>query len=392
MSQMTEFADLEKITYRLRLTALQSDKEKVYSELLNYTDSTETCDCVINTYALFGPKGVLDVLQTLEHLPRARVEFAASRSLKSCLDLLQELGNVSALTIALEMLHSAEVSSEQNLNLQGLPEDSVPDIVSFAAPLVAHDSLALSERSCQLIESLLRHLDRSPTCQTAVLDSVLRVVLDAMNARAAGNGTLRLRYCSIFARLLARSERVFNTCVATGVVDAIVQLVRNPDPLLQMTALDLLVHFAGTTAGMHYLFNTGLVGWLVQLAGGQEEGAAQDPYLGPDAVRCCAEILTSAAKLGAFGAMSGPAAGTDTDAAVAAVAWLQKRKRATRCCWASCAQCCATLTAKPTGPATHPWTPSPPSPLHVKALACRHWGTQRWRSAGWPCSAPPSQS
>jgi len=144
-------------------------------------------------------------------------------------------------------------------------------------------------------------MDRSSTCQDTALDSTLRVVLEAMNARAASSGTLRLRYCSIFARLLAHSDRVFNICVSTGIVDAIVQLVCTPDPLLQMTALDLLIGFAGTAGGMRYLMEHGLVAWLVALAGGQEGSEEQDPYLGPDAVRCCAEILTHAAKRGLFG-------------------------------------------------------------------------------------------
>jgi len=304
MSRLTELADLESITYRLRLTASEADREKVYSELLNFTDSSETCECVIHAYALFGLKGVLDVLQTLEHVPRARHEFASSRSLKPCLDMLQELKHAPALSAALAMLHSAETASQQgNQHTQRLPESSIPDIVSFAAPLVVHESLALSERVCQLVESLLRRMDLSSTRQDqdAALESALRVVLRAMDSCAAANGTLRLRYCTIFSRLLAHSDRVFNMCVSAGIVDAIVQLVRTPDPLLQMTALDLLVGFAGTASGMRYLLDSGVVQWLVGLAGGQEEQAEQDPYLGPDAVRCCAEILTHAAKWGMVG-------------------------------------------------------------------------------------------
>ncbi len=127
-----------------------------------------------------------------------------------------------------------------------------------------------------------------------------------LTSNLLADGTLQFRYCTVFARALRHSERIFRSALATGVVESIVRLVRTPDVLMQMTSLDLLVSFAGTVSGMRYLLAEGLLTWLVGLAGGFEatNGMTADPYLGPEAVRCTAEILPLVASSSAFTVLS----------------------------------------------------------------------------------------
>lgn len=204
MTRLAGFVELEKITQRLRLTPLESDQERVYAELLNFTDSSGTCDCAINAHALFGPQGVVEVLKTLEHLSRARKEFASSNHLKQCLEMLSSSEIVQAQSIALGILLSTEVESQQQTQHSGLqlhnyviPDSAIFDVVSFAAPLVSHESLGLSERSCRLIETLLHRVDQQigvhnissyehENGSTSAVDALLRPLLKAMNACSSG--------------------------------------------------------------------------------------------------------------------------------------------------------------------------------------------------------------
>lgn len=303
MAALAEWTELENITQRMRLSTSDLQKNEAFEELLRFTASSDACECVIKAFTMHGGAGALDVLQTIDCLPRSRDEFTSSPHLRPCLELFRSNAITANLSTALNILNRAEIKKTSHLH-----GDVVPVVVAFASPLIGSDSLSLSEVSCTLIEALLIRVssDSTPTSpyqQTeAEVQALLQVVMSDMNRLAGADGTVRLRYCTVLARIIGHSEVLFRVGQSCGAVGTILDLVRTPDTLLQMTALNLLVDVASTYSGLHYLFDQGIMNWLVCMAAGGAVGpegggkvVEPDPYLSPDALRCCAEIFTRAA-------------------------------------------------------------------------------------------------
>jgi len=239
--------------------------------------SGDICDALMKCKDLFGMKGVTEVLKSLPSSVSVYQEFSTSPSLATVLDSC--LNSDETASLILQILHKAEDSQ-----VGGLDHRCIPLISSFACDNIGAQSLALSEASASLMESLI--VKSGDDTRITILESFM-----ASLNKVKSDTTLLLRYCTVLSKILNRGDNLFTACLNCGGITQILDLCRCNDVLLQVTALDLLYGFAGSRNGIQYLIQNGVLEWLVDVASGSN-GSEPDPFLGPSALECLSNIFT----------------------------------------------------------------------------------------------------
>ncbi len=282
-------------TQRVRLNYQEEERLSAYDDLLKFLDVSEIAKGVVAVHDLHGTKGLEELLKTVESLPKACEEFTSSELLYSVLSLVRK--HEVSLNIALQILSNTVQLGKASSHI--CPRLLLP-VVNLVSSCVADEKLSTSELSCTLLEGILsRSKDGATDNERNSDEDIVDSIRSAMNAEAKGDGMLRLRYCSLFSRLLERGgDSMYSLCFNRGCISDMVLLAKENDPLLQMSAIGLLTSLAHSKLGVHNCFSDGVVMWLLQLAGSSDETA--DPYLGPDAMECLATIFNQASKVGAI--------------------------------------------------------------------------------------------
>ena len=152
--------------------------------------------------------------------------------------------------------------------------------------LIPSEDLTISGQACKLTESIII------TSQTQ--QSLLAIMYSESCAYVSIEKNIFLRFANIWARILGRDDNLFNLCSTCGAAEAIVSLCRSHDDILvQIVAMELLIHFAKTSSGLQYLFSAGVIDWLVTVTSSEEDAT----LLGNQALRQLGDIFaTSSSK------------------------------------------------------------------------------------------------
>lgn len=160
----------------------------------------------------------------------------------------------------------------------------IESVFESAVSWIASDDLELSESSCDVVDIVL--------CSKATLvDHGLSMITSRY--LSSDDSTLKLRYASVFSKVLKVNDELFSKCEASGAVHAIVELCQSTDVLVAVVALEFLECFTTTVSGLLYLLQHGLIKWMLELACGAEGGLRQlpDPVLGQQALRILAKVF-----------------------------------------------------------------------------------------------------
>jgi hypothetical protein len=131
----------------------------------------------------------------------------------------------------------------------------------------------------------------SLSASDAVLKEMIRDVLSLKMKESSSDGPMQLRYATVMSKIMAKSSFHFETCLECGVVDSVVALCRAPDVLLSICALELLLDISKSPAGAKYIFNEGVMDWLLSLC---HAGASVDQILSAQALTTACDIFTQA--------------------------------------------------------------------------------------------------
>lgn len=193
----------------------------------------------------------------------------------------------------------------------GIAKSSVPLrnlqlMVEFAADcLPKDDQLALAERSTMFLHRLVTKLS---------VDQHLPLLQTIYNSGAVHKGknhsVVFMRYLSFFSKLCNDGSggggTIFTICSSLGAVRDTIELCQSQDVLLQMTALELLVDFADSTAGLDHLSSADVISWLIAASCGSgpdvdapaAAAAGSDPLIASQTMRILGEIFNKAALRG----------------------------------------------------------------------------------------------
>lgn len=180
---------------------------------------------------------------------------------------------------------------KQTLNLEPyflagkLPDGQgdVEKIFDEVLLVIEKDDLTLSDRACILVESIICTSELHRTLLVTMFRESLKFVQSDKN--------IYLRFANIWARILGKSDELFESCMSSGAVDAILSMCRsNQDILVQIVSIELLTEFAKTSLGLQNLFNLGIVDWLVSVPSSEEDAS----LLGNQALRQLGDIFVTA--------------------------------------------------------------------------------------------------
>jgi hypothetical protein len=180
---------------------------------------------------------------------------------------------------------------EQTLNLEPyLLSGKFPDGLSNIEKIfeevllvIEKDDLTISDRACTLVESII--------CTSELHRTLLATMFRQSLKFATSDKNIYLRFANIWARILGKSDGLFESCMSCGAVDAILSLCRsNQDILVQIVSIELLTEFAKTSLGLKCLFDSGTVVWLVSVPSSEEDAS----LLGNQALRQLGDIFVTA--------------------------------------------------------------------------------------------------
>lgn len=166
-----------------------------------------------------------------------------------------------------------------------LPDGTVDVVKVFEEVLliIEKDDLTISDRACILVESII--------CTSELHRSLLVAMFRESLKFAQSDKNIYLRFANIWARVIGKSEILFESCMSCGAVDAILSMCRsNQDILVQIVSIELLTEFAKTSLGLKCLFDSGTVVWLVSVPSREEDAS----LLGNQALRQLGDIFVTA--------------------------------------------------------------------------------------------------
>ena len=185
---------------------------------------------------------------------------------------------------------------------------SSPDTIEFASIVdmamhlssahIASKELQVSEKCCVVTEFILSRVNTTKYLPPFMAEIQKYRVADG-DARDDLKSQILMRYAVVLACVLGSGESQCDACIDSGATDIIMTLCNSNDILLQLVALDdLLIHFASTKTGVHYLFASGMINWLVTCASGENSdgGLEPDPLLSVECLRVVGQIFSGISK------------------------------------------------------------------------------------------------
>jgi hypothetical protein len=149
--------------------------------------------------------------------------------------------------------------------------------------LIQSDDLTTAEKACILSESIIKTSDQH--------QSLLAIMTSETVKFAATDTNIYLRYANIWARLLGQNNSLFASCLLCGAVTSILSMCRSAqDVLVQIVALELLEEFGKTSSGLQYLFQEGMIDWLVSI----RSSSANESLLANEAYHQLGRIFSTA--------------------------------------------------------------------------------------------------
>ena len=149
---------------------------------------------------------------------------------------------------------------------------------------IAVADLTVSGNACKLVEFTVE--------ASAEHQNLLAVMFSESSKFATADKNVYLRYANIWARLLSKNDELFESCRSSGAVDAIISMCRcSQDVLVQVVTMELLTEFAKTSSGLQFLFNSGVIDWLVGVPSSEDDAT----FLGNQALRQLGDIFLEAA-------------------------------------------------------------------------------------------------
>jgi len=197
--------------------------------------------------------------------------------------------------LSLQFLHYVELGVFGACTFK-VPRESMDILVDFAISCIPDESLALSEKACEITYASVTVLHLSELIE----------ILFSYSQRHIDDSVLYLRFMALLSRISAASEDLFRSCETMGAVAAIVRLCTTDDILVQINALELLVDLASTARGLEYMCSHRVINWLITAScGGWGEGenqiettgaTAADPLISAQALRILGSVFTKASK------------------------------------------------------------------------------------------------
>jgi hypothetical protein len=209
-------------------------------------------------------------------------ESAVERLAKSPLleeALIQAGSSIGGVSILELISQSKTIWSSKNVAI----------VLDRAATLLKSSDIHQAEVASKLFDSAV-------SCDRALEDSVfLEEVAACLNEgylKILPNYTFAMRYLAIISKIAASGEAQFRICDSIGAPAALVGLCNNTDLLVQLVAFEQLQNFSVHSCGIEFLFRSGLMQMLLQLA--FSPVGSTDALLGPQALRELCKILCTA--------------------------------------------------------------------------------------------------
>lgn len=287
MSEIPQSAFQHVINGLSKIKHTPQNDHQLYSsamQLLKNNFGTEDLGIVlIEALKSESPESVNNFLTQLEHSDIGVIAFGRSSSLSSALQAVIDLRGTKILNLVLEIILKSCTLSGDSSNAV---VDQTGSLFEKVLRLIPSEDLTISGQACKLTESIII------TSQTQ--QSLLAIMYSESCAYVSIEKNIFLRFANIWARILGRDDNLFNLCSTCGAAEAIVSLCRSHDDILvQIVAMELLIHFAKTSSGLQYLFSAGVIDWLVTVTSSEEDAT----LLGNQALRQLGDIFaTSSSK------------------------------------------------------------------------------------------------
>jgi Proteasome non-ATPase 26S subunit len=182
---------------------------------------------------------------------------------------------------------------ESSINTMGpIPSTNVELLLSVCGSFLSLPSATAAADTCAKIVIQLSRRDTDS-------DVTIGRMSDIAHSFESVNSVIYLRFLSMFSAICEISDDLFDKCRHAGVVDKIFATIRNDDVLTQVVALELLHTIAATDHGGLYLFESGILSWLLDLSAAciVDEQEGFNGLLGPQVCKLYNDALNPKVKL-----------------------------------------------------------------------------------------------
>ena len=235
---------------------------------------------LVNALKSESHESVGTFLMQLEYSDLGVLALVKSPSLSLALQAVIDSKNIKILNAVLDIILKAETLSG---DLSSFDINAIESLFEKVLRLIPYEDLTISERACKLTESIISNSHTN--------ESLLRLMFSESIRYAETEKNLYLRFINVFARIMSKSDELFESCNGCGAAEAVISLCRNRDDILvQIVAMELITEFAKTSSGLQYLFTFGVIDWLVAVTTSEEDAS----LLGSQALRQLGDVFATA--------------------------------------------------------------------------------------------------
>jgi hypothetical protein len=247
--------------------------------------TADICDLIVGTIKTESLDLISTFLTQLEYSDIGVLSLVQSPSLVSLLSAVIDTKNLKMLSTILDILLKSSTLSDNCIPVQ--PSEIIT-VFEKIVPLISLEDLTISDKVCKLTEIIISTSSSYRNLLNVMNNESMKYIVNEKN--------VYLRFANIWARILGKSDILFNACVDCGAAGAIISLCQSSsDILAQIVSIELLTEFAKTSAGFLYLLNQDIIRWLVSLS------SKESPYadlLGNQSVRQLGDCFAVASSKG----------------------------------------------------------------------------------------------